>query len=334
MNKGPIFILGCHKSGTSLLRALLDGVDGYFTIPIETHPFQMLNYWIKYPYRRQLSKSIDKELFIKNTVNWVKKTNSNSDKYSDGLTKNWFDLLRFENYLREELGSNIMHGDYIEKYFESIFISLNNNNLNLIEDIGYIEKSVENFEFAAELSSIFKNSRFVHIVRNPYSNLVSLRRYRSRKSRYPIIFNIIKSLQYSFYYSEKNKRTIQNYKIVKYEDLITNPEFWMKDLCKFLKLKFNDKMTTPTVFSKLWKGNSTTNKTFKKVSDIQKNNYLSEINNFEIAMINKFLPHVFNNFQYDKIEASNSPYYKCPNEGTITYLKNRYIMNNGERLLI
>jgi hypothetical protein len=35
-----IFILGAHKSGSSLLRSLLDGHPQLFAIPLETHLFQ------------------------------------------------------------------------------------------------------------------------------------------------------------------------------------------------------------------------------------------------------------------------------------------------------
>lgn len=36
----PVFVLGSRKSGTSLLRSLLDGAEGLFVVPCETHFFQ------------------------------------------------------------------------------------------------------------------------------------------------------------------------------------------------------------------------------------------------------------------------------------------------------
>ena len=38
-NISPIFILGCTKSGTTLLRNLFDGHPDLFIIPFETHFF-------------------------------------------------------------------------------------------------------------------------------------------------------------------------------------------------------------------------------------------------------------------------------------------------------
>ena len=53
MSKAPIFILGSHKSGTSLLRSLLDGHPELYVIPFETHFMASLGRWIKYSYRKQ-----------------------------------------------------------------------------------------------------------------------------------------------------------------------------------------------------------------------------------------------------------------------------------------
>jgi hypothetical protein len=35
--KGPIIVLGCHKSGTGLVRSLIDGAPEVFFILFETH---------------------------------------------------------------------------------------------------------------------------------------------------------------------------------------------------------------------------------------------------------------------------------------------------------
>ena len=40
-NKNYVFILGQHKSGSSLLRSLLDGHPDLFVIPVETHYFSL-----------------------------------------------------------------------------------------------------------------------------------------------------------------------------------------------------------------------------------------------------------------------------------------------------
>ena len=56
----PIFILGAHKSGTSYLRALLDGHPDLYVVPLEAHYFQHLGFnienYIRSPYTIDYSK--------------------------------------------------------------------------------------------------------------------------------------------------------------------------------------------------------------------------------------------------------------------------------------
>ena len=53
MKNPPVFILGSHKSGTSLLRSLLDSHPKLYIIPFETHFIASLGRWVQYSYRRQ-----------------------------------------------------------------------------------------------------------------------------------------------------------------------------------------------------------------------------------------------------------------------------------------
>ena len=53
MNQKPIFIFGPHKSGTSLLRSLLDGHPDLFSIPIESHVFSGMGMGIRYEKKKQ-----------------------------------------------------------------------------------------------------------------------------------------------------------------------------------------------------------------------------------------------------------------------------------------
>ncbi|MGI8607235.1 MAG: sulfotransferase, partial [Gaiellaceae bacterium] len=55
--KRPVFILGAHKSGTSLLRSLLDATPGFFVLPKEPHFFAYSGRWIDYPLRRRQPRS-------------------------------------------------------------------------------------------------------------------------------------------------------------------------------------------------------------------------------------------------------------------------------------
>lgn len=59
--ESPIFILGCHKSRTSLLRALFDGHDDLFVVPFETHFFQRTGHVIDYAFRKSAARRLSVE---------------------------------------------------------------------------------------------------------------------------------------------------------------------------------------------------------------------------------------------------------------------------------
>lgn len=55
---GPIFILGCTKSRTSMMRNLFDGHPDLFIVPAESHFFQNIGFWINYFFRRSAPQQL------------------------------------------------------------------------------------------------------------------------------------------------------------------------------------------------------------------------------------------------------------------------------------
>lgn len=326
MRPGPIFILGPHKSGTSLLRSLFDGVENYFVLPIETHCFQLLNTWIRYPYRRQFPKENDVNLFIESAIDWIRKSNRNKDKYADAMTVDWFDEKVFSQTLTHKLKGPTHQRDFIDAYFASIYKSLNGKEIG--KDTGFIEKSVENAEFAIDLFNMYPNANFVHIVRNPYSNLCSLRRYKGI-NKYPYLITLCKALFNSYYFLYRNEKIIPNYKIIKYEDLVTDAEGVMKNICSSFNLAFNERMVLPTSRGELWEGNSTSGKKFIEVSNDRLNKWEADIYDLEIGIVNKLFPYILDRFGYERLEDGLGSYFKCKNEDFKGYIVNRLFLRRA-----
>ena len=128
--------------------------------------------------------------------------NSPNFNKSDAQINGKFDTNIFNETLREQINQNSSFEDMFISYCNSIFLALDQK-IDFKNKI-LIEKSVENGEVALYYKKIFPNSKFIHIVRNPYANLVSLRKFKSSKG-YPKIRNIIGVLNDNFYNIEKNK---------------------------------------------------------------------------------------------------------------------------------
>ncbi|ACL71029.1 sulfotransferase family protein [Halothermothrix orenii] len=326
MNKNPIFILGAHKSGTSLLRSLFDGHSELFVIPIEAHFFQHNGYWVDYGIRRQYPENINEKQIINNYIEWIDKSNTTPGGFADSDTRGLWDITKFKEKIKQGTDySNIKKS--IENYIEAMYYSLYNEELP--NDIRVVEKSVENAEFAIELKKIFPNAKFVHIIRNPYSNLVSIRKFKSKRG-YPFLKRIIASLYNSYYFLEKNQRIItKDYLVIKYEDLVTKPKKIINEISDFLDIAKEEILYKPTVQGQQWHGNSTTGKKFKTISSERLFKWKEEINPLEVRIINKKFKYIIDKYNYNFYENKNKKHllYPAKQEGLKVYIANRILYN-------
>ncbi len=321
MNQGPIFLLGTHKSGTSLLRSILDSHSQLFVIPIETHYFQLIDRWVDYEYRSARPKEENHKEIIGNFIQYIHHRTTSPTHYGDSDVRGLFDEERFRksiSKIREDDGDK----QRIEKYFEAIYFSLRNEHLP--SDIRVVEKSIENAEFAVELQALFPQAKFVHIVRNPYANIVSIRKSKSGKHGFPLMPRIIKSLYNGYYYLYKNQKIIPNYLVIRYKDLVSDPEVHIRKLCQYLEIPFEKILLTPTVQGKLWRGNSSTNQSFISIESSRLNSWQKNILPLEVYYINKLFPFVVQDFGYQKFNKGGSIWKKARGENLRRYFYNRF----------
>lgn len=320
MIEKPIFILGVHKSGTTLLRSLLEGHPALFAIPIETHVFKFNGYWVDYPYRRNFPKKTSIEMVKKKYHDWINNTNDLPSNFKGGEVPTNWDIDLFQEYLdKKGKFENIKNS--IESYFLAIAHSLGAD-----PNKRFVEKSVENAEFGAELEKIFPDAKFVHIIRNPYANIVSLRKF-SIGYHYPFIKPIYEALYNNYYFLYKNRNNIQNYKIIRYEDLVENPEYQMDNLADFLDISRSEKLYKPTNNGEIWQGNSNDNEKYQSVSTSRLGKWKKEITPMECKIVNDKFPFILKDFNYDSFEMK-SYWKKNKNETLKNYLKNRLFIRN------
>jgi hypothetical protein len=317
--ESPIFILGCTKSGTSLLRNLLDNHPNLFCIPFETHYFQSSGYWVNYHTRRNRPKKISLKEKRENFLKMVEYMNDYENLLADNFTKGKWDLDRFKKIFFSK--NSLDTKEFLNIYFEALYQSLYHKPLSKKKRV--VEKSVDNAEFALEWRQIYPNSQFIHIIRNPYSNIVSFRKFKTIDKNFPLVKSIVYSMYNSFYFLYKNQRLLDNYKVILYEDLIKDPIIIMKDISQFLNIEFTKHLTHPSILGEPWEGNSTNNLKFKGVSNINLDKWKKQITNFEINIVNELFDHVLERFDYDKLTPKKGFYHPAKNEKLINYMLNR-----------
>lgn len=320
MNQKPIFLFGAHKSGTSLLRNIFNGHSQLFTMPIETHFFQNMHFWVDNEYRTERSRKLNREQLIERFCKAIHRHNTSKDIYSDSISEGIFDEKLFRNKF-SEIKENDPLKTLLEKYFSAIHLST--TNAELPENVRVVEKSVEHAEFASDLQAMYPDASFMHIVRNPYSNIVSMRRFKSKTYGFPIMSRILKTLYNSYYFLYRNQRLIRRYLVIRYEDLIQNPESMIKKLCTFIDIPFEDILLQPTYRGEKWSGNSTRDYAYSKIESSQMNAWQSEILPMEIRYINKLFPFVLQDYGYEKVESNGSFYKRGKGESFKRYCANR-----------
>ena len=196
----PIFILGCHKSGTSLVRNLLDGSPELFVIPIETHFFEFSGLGVSYALRRAVPKHLKFEQFVEKIEQIIQKSNQKSEmtgtRGGDSLDAGYWNVQVLIKYLHNKGKEFFELGDLqglFNVYVEGLYTALYGD---LLPDLRFVEKSVEHAEFTGFLKSLYPKAKFIHVVRNPYAVLVSNRKFMMKgKKKYPYLGPILESME-------------------------------------------------------------------------------------------------------------------------------------------
>lgn len=319
MNQQPIFILGAHKSGTTLLRNLLSGHPDLFVVPFESHFFPLSDKEVEYEYRKNKSNSLSvkeiEEEFKKN----IKVQNEAVDPMGDTFVTGKLNSKRFDQAfnLTETDTDKIRFDKYMNAIHESLGLG------EIQERKRVVEKSVENAEFAVELSEMYPEARFIHIVRNPYSNFVSLRKYKSIGVGYPLLNRMVRTFRNSFHFLSENPKQIEHYKVVRYEDILTDTEQTMRGIADFLNIEFSDAILQPSHLGESWSGNSTTGKTFSGVSAANLDKWKKDIEPIETECVNSVSVKTLSDFNYSFHATSASRWKRCKGESLKRYIYNR-----------
>ena len=255
-DNSPIFITGTWRCGSTLASRILNAHPDISLIYDGLH---VLNY------------ISEKEIYEKKLINL-----SSKKKKINFIIKN-----RFNKSIKLKFSS-------VRKFYRSVLSQLSIDRSKKI----FGEKSNVQWRSISKFFKIFPKGRVLHIVRDPRAVLASWKYFTYSKGDKYIdsIFNSYDSMKYAEIYKKKfcNKR----FCVIKYEDLVINPEQTVKNIMKKFELKFNYQMLDFKNYQdnigKKWLSNSSyttsfQNKIYKKNINAWKNKlseneiYLCEI---------------------------------------------------------
>lgn len=237
--KQRIFVVGCPRSGTTLLQGMLASHPRMLSFP-ETHFFSMA-----YPRNR-----------LKRLFTWPALT-------VQGVLENFVCEIGRPD-LKREINIGLFDRDY-EKSFIRILDRLT---IEAAKDI-WVEKTPRHLHFINEIQRRIPQVKFIHIVRDGIDVVASLYKVSNEfprrwgfRSRGLTIAQCIRRWNNDILITNQWKGK-PNHFVVKYRELVDLPTDVVKDLCFFLKIDYSEKMEkNESVFNKIvrpdeaWKKNN------------------------------------------------------------------------------
>lgn len=146
----------------------------------------------------------------------------------------------FENYLGKE---PFTRRKVIEAFFRSTFSAWENYYVKPTEGMTYVGYSPAIGIDAERMVRDFPNIKVLHIIRNPFSAYRDTKRrpFPQSLSKYLITWNIYHSTVEMY-----AKMFPENVKIFRYEDLVADKKFFMKDMASYIGINYNDSMLYPS----------------------------------------------------------------------------------------
>jgi len=213
--KGRIFIVGCPRSGTTLLQSLLAAHPQIFSCP-ETH-------------------------FFPNTVGsgWRKYLGIASSKARQKLCE-----------FLKEIGQEKMEGllpsrCFMVRHYVNVFVAILDE---LTEREGkniWVEKTPQHLHYIDVVEKCIPDAKFIHLVRNGKDVVASL---YDVTHRYPESWGGPRSIEQCVRRWNTDVKITQRYVtapnhiVVRYEDLVQDPKTTMKKICDFIGVEFTPMM--------------------------------------------------------------------------------------------
>jgi len=280
LEKPPIFIVGCPRSGTTLLRLVIHSHPN-IVIPPENRFM-----WAVY-FRRLYFGDLKKEKNRRRLARWI--INYRRKRFED---------LKIDPDLWEDeaakasptIGSVVstLFRIYARKYHKPRWGDKRPNYIRGLQ----------------KLLTIFPTAKIIHIIRDGRSCVASLKKMKWwKKGSIGAIARWVEVMNKA----EKARRTysVEQYYEIQYEELVKNPEKTLRKLCNFIDEDFDPLMlnhveVSHTVPKRLMRDHSGTTKAVYK-SAIDK--WRNELELWEISLLQKVGGHHLEYWKYSLVDS-------------------------------
>ncbi|MDZ7831108.1 MAG: sulfotransferase [Desulfobacterales bacterium] len=256
-NLTPVFILGIARSGTTLLQSLLDGHPQLLVDVADSHFVS----WYKRYYRwidrlKTWSDSFEKRLDFAEAIMISYIFNQKSRYYQDFLSHVSIDGLK-KQFRSLTMASDQRPQDFIQSYFHAL--GLASGHLTK-ETRCWVDKSLSYEYLFYRYLQWWPNAKFIYVIRDPRDVYTSYKKRDIKNKRRTTSvekFSLTWSNSFCTMQDCQSMVATKNRYILRYEDLIYNPQSIMQSIAKFLDINFQPCLLSPSKgFGRVpWGGN-------------------------------------------------------------------------------
>lgn len=290
----PIFICGHPKSGTTLVQRILDSHPQLIVCPEESYFFRIFLPATLDAGFEEKSRSAERLLI--HMFNGDQGTSQNLQKDVPECVNLENLLLKIRDkmyeYLFEE--KNPRSADFLS----SAVLAFGNVSGQLSADSKYwVEKTPYNELYIKKMFTFWPHAKCIHIIRDPRDNYFSYHRKHPEWS--PEFFSENWNRFAKLGLANQRNLGADRYLIIRYEDLVTEPEKTINSMIDFLSIDFHESLLKPTRVGKSWLGNSMFDDKFQEISDDPVGRWCDRLSTLEANIIMVKSEKVMKQFNYD-----------------------------------
>ena len=256
----PVFIAGHPKSGTSLLRSVLDSHPELVAYPEETSFFR--RYLPKAAGKSLLQKTVLSDRYLTHIFEWNQaKPPAHQAGFPD-RDYSHIPVAQVRRAVNQLVAARFRHdGDMLS----AVLLAYGQVSGQITPATHHwVEKTPYNEHYAAQIFAWWPAARMVHTVRDPRDNFSSYRRKHSTWSPEAFAMSWARSTQAGI--DNLARYGTDHYWMLRYEDLVVAPEARLRQLCQFLNISDDPSLRRPARGGKPWAGNSMFDEEFSAIS--------------------------------------------------------------------
>jgi hypothetical protein len=260
LRDSPVFIAGHPKSGTSLLRSVLDSHPELVAYPEETSFFR--RYLPKASGKKLLEKTVLSDRYLTHIFEW---NQTNPPAHQAGFPDRDYahiPVVQVRRAMNQLVAERFRHdGDMLS----AVILAYGQVAGQITSSTHrWVEKTPYNEHYSAQIFAWWPAALMVHTVRDPRDNFASYRRKHSNWSPEAFAMSWVRSTQAGF--DNLARYGADHYWMLCYEDLVVAPEARLRQLCQFLQINDDPSLRHPARGGKPWAGNSMFEDQFSTIS--------------------------------------------------------------------